>query len=847
MSLALSGHLADSPDESSGPTSYTDQPAAARWYVAIVIALAMVGLAVARPGPGYGHPLIFLFLLTSAAVAALFRVELPLSHEGATLSLSFAFEFASLLLVGPHATMVIAAISAWVQCAVAAEQRNAPHRTAFSMAAVVFSAQAAGLVYYRLGGTLAFLSPGLVGLEKAIVGAASTYFIANTVLVAAAVALESRQPLRKVFNEHVVWSALGYFVGAGVAAIGVLLLPNAGGWFAPMLIGPLYLLFRTYRLHSERVEAEQHRVRDLSNLHLATLEALALAIDAKDQTATTHIRRVQVLAGGLAEAMSLSEADVQGVRTAALLHDIGKLAVPEHILSKPGPLTQEEFDRMRIHPQVGAEIIANVPFPYPVAPLIRCHHERWDGKGYPEGLCAEQIPLGARILSVVDYFDLLTSNRPFHEAMSPDDAIRVLEQEAGQALDPRVVEMFGRSLPTLLALAAREVEPAQRFSFAPHGWETPAEGQATESRKTVFQDIAHAHREIYALYDIAQSLGTSLGISDTIGLIASKLTSLVPFTTCALYLHENGDVLRCRFASGTDAHLIEPLVIRNDEGLVGWVARHQRSLVNARPNADLEAAGATDLTSLRSALVCPLISQQQMIGVIALYHTDLACFTDDHRRLLERVAEQAAGVVNNAIVYEQTRQDSLTDPLTALPNTRFMRTHLERELARAERLQTEVSLIVMDLDEFKAINDRYGHHAGDNALREVARVLRAGIRPYDICVRYAGDEFVIVLSGCGATEADQKRRELQKAIAEIPFEVRPGRLVPLGSSFGFAVFPHDGQAYDTLLATADKRMYEDKNARKMRQVEPPPADPLPGKRPSVFAKMPRQPAADRTH
>ncbi len=216
---------------------------------------------------------------------------------------------------------------------------------------------------------------------------------------------------------------------------------------------PLYLIHRTYGLYFDRVDAEQGRVREMSDLHLATVEALALAIDAKDQTATAHIRRVQVFAAGLAEAMGMSPGDVQGVRTAALLHDIGKLAVPEHILSKPGPLTQEEFQRMKVHPQVGADIIAHVPFPYPVAPLILNHHERWDGKGYPNGLSGEQIPLGARILAAVDYFDALTSERPFHKAMSTEEALQIVQDEAGQALDPSVVDALVRLLPDLEAKA----------------------------------------------------------------------------------------------------------------------------------------------------------------------------------------------------------------------------------------------------------------------------------------------------------------------------------------------------------------------------------------------------------
>jgi diguanylate cyclase (GGDEF)-like protein/putative nucleotidyltransferase with HDIG domain len=854
MSLARSGHVVDS---SAGqprrePASFAEQSIAARIFIAATIVLGIAAMMLQPPGPGYAHPFLFLGLLTASAIASLVRVDLPLANHGATLSSSFAFEFAALLLIGPHATMVIAAASAWVQCTVGRHEKNPLHRTAFSMSALIVTSLVAGLVYREMGGTLASMAPGLVGLEKAIAAAATTYFLINTLLVTTAVGLETNQPVRKIWNEHIVWSALGYFVGAGVAAFGVFLMPGAGIWLAPLLVVPLYLTFSTYRLYFERMTTDQQRLRELSNLHLSTIEALALAIDAKDQTATSHIRRVQIYASGIAEAMGMPASEVEGLKTAALLHDIGKLAVPEHILSKPGALTQEEFQRMKIHPQVGAKILANVPFPYPVVPLVHCHHERFDGKGYPEGLSGEQIPLGARILAAVDFFDALTSERPLHKALTPDAALEALQQEAGAALDPSVVEVLVRLQPDLEA-AASQAEPTHRFSFATADRRliTPAGHRTDLPRESVFEDIALAHREIYALYEIAQSMGTSLGVADTMALIASKLSNLIPFSTCALYLQEeSGDLLRCRFATGVDAELLQPLAIMSGEGLVGWVGRNQRALVNARPSADLEAGGRSAATALRSALVCPLILNDQLIGTIALYHTEPGCYTDDHRRLLERVAEQASAVVNNSILFEQTKRDSLTDPLTGLPNTRFMFVHLTRELARAERLDTEVSLLVMDLDGFKEINDSHGHHTGDKALREVARVLRNGIRPYDICVRYAGDEFVVVLSGCGAVEAEQKQRELQRAIEEIPFEVRPGKTVQLGSSFGYAVFPRDGKAYETLLSTADRRMYEDKAIRKSRAAataETPPASDAATPRPSVFAKMPRQPAADRTH
>jgi diguanylate cyclase (GGDEF)-like protein/putative nucleotidyltransferase with HDIG domain len=590
---------------------------------------------------------------------------------------------------------------------------------------------------------------------------------------------------------------------------------------ASVLLVPavLYLAYRAYDFFRGRLDEERRHAQQMSELHLATIEALALAIDAKDQTVHNHVGRVQIYAIAVARELGLSDMEVQAVKTAALLHDIGKLAVPEHILAKPGPLTPEEFQKVRIHPQVGADIIANVPFPYPVAPLIKHHHERWDGRGYPSGLKGEEIPLGARILCLVDYYDALTSTRPYHRPMSEEAAVALIEQESGTALDPAIVKAFRAVLPKLRADVQRADFAPPRLAMRPKLSEgAPMLGSpraVSPDRPSVFDDIAVAHREIYALYEIAQTMGTSLGVADTMALISSKLTSLVPFSTCALFLYaENSDSLYCRFATGTDSELIQQLALRTGQGLSGWVARNRRPLVNARPIADFEAAGSTLPTALQSALVCPLLSGDLFIGTLAVYHTTPSFYQDDHRRLLDRVCEQAAAVIHNALVFEHTQEASLTDPLTGLPNTRSMFLHLSRELSRAARLKAEVSLLVMDLNDFKEINDSFGHQVGDRALRDVSQMLQATIRPYDMCVRYAGDEFIVVLVGCGREEAESKKLELQQAVERIVFEPRPGKVVPLSISAGAAVFPADGDSYESLLAKADSRMYHDKGLRK---------------------------------
>jgi diguanylate cyclase (GGDEF)-like protein/putative nucleotidyltransferase with HDIG domain len=801
-------------------------PLPARIFVSSVIAVGAVLLVYFFPLNSFRSPdPILLLLLMLSSITSVFKVNLPLARSGSTMSVSYAVDFASLLLLGPNQTMIVAAVSAWSQCTFRIKERNPLYRTFFSMGCLVITVQAAGVVYRWLmdPATLATqeFTPWILALPKPLVGVATTYFVINTAMIATAIALSTRQNMVKVWNENFLWSAPSYFVGAGAAALAFGIFNFLSiRWLLPLAAAPLWLTYHGYKMYMGRIDDEQRHVREMADLHLATIEALALAIDAKDQTSQSHIRRVQLYAAALARALGMSENDIQGVKTAALLHDIGKLAVPEHILSKPGPLTPEEFQKIRAHPKVGADIISAVPFPYPVSPLILSHHERWDGKGYPAGLKGEDIPLGARILSVVDYFDALMAERPYHKAMGFDAAVGLLQQEAGKGLDPRVVDKFIELLPALQRDALTLEQVMRRASTSeeqPNAVGMPATGLMPEpAKKNVFDDIALAHREIYALYEIAQAMGTSLGVADTMALISAKLSNLVPFSCAALFLYdEDSETLRCRFATGVDAEIIQQITVHTGEGLTGWVARNRRALVNARPSADLEAAGRSDLqTNLQSALVCPLLFSERFIGTLSVYHVDAAYYRDDHRRLLDRVSEQAAAVINNSMLFEQTQEDSLTDPLTGLPNTRFLFMHLTRELARAERLKQDVALLVMDLDNFKSINDSHGHHVGDRALCEVARVLRTAIRPYDICVRYAGDEFIVVLSGCNAEEAETKRAELQQNIDDVYFEARPGKRVELGISVGAAVFPQDGESYEALLATADSRMYQDKSRRK---------------------------------
>jgi len=781
------------------------RPVAGQVYVYAMIALGAVVVASALVSLEFSRPGLFAVLLVLSVVSSALKVDMPLGVGSSCVSLSYAVDFTALLLLGPAPTMLIAVTSGWSQCTFRMQERNPAYKTLFSMATLAVSVAAAGATYTRLGGTYGSLPASPL---QPLMAAAMVYFLVNSFAVAAAFALSRGRGVFRVWHDNFLWAISSYVVGTIAAGIAVEVFNRAGEWHTSLAFVPLGLTYRTYRIYLKRIADEQKRVAEWAQLHRESTEVLARAIQAKDEGGSRHVERVQYYATALARSLELSDQDRQGVEIAALLHDIGKLAVPEHILSKPGPLTADERKKMQMHAQIGAEIVSAVPFPCPVAPLIRSHHERWDGKGYPSGLRGEQIPVGARVLSVVDFFDALTSGRPYRPALSPEAAVRMMQGEAGKAFDPAIVARFTQLLPVLTPPTHDVFD--QRMMRASGGRSQPSSGGA-RAEANAFAKIASANRENYALYDIAQSMGRSMSLAETMTLVSAKLSALVPFSLCALFVRRGDEDLRCRFAIGQHADLLENASIAEGHGLSGWVARHRRPLINGLPIAEFKAAGmpAANL-QLHSALICPLTVGEQVIGTIALYHHTAESYTDDHRRVLDQVALQAASVVHNALLFERSEEQALKDPLTGLANPRALQFQVARELGRARRTSTPFSVILLDLDDFKIINDAYGHLAGDRALQEVAKVLQQTTRSYDTCIRYGGDEFVVLLSSCGRAEADERRRRLQEAIAAIKLRTPDGREIALKVSAGASVFPEDGETYERLLARADRRMYRNK-------------------------------------
>ncbi|MEP6916056.1 MAG: HD domain-containing phosphohydrolase, partial [Acidobacteriota bacterium] len=732
------------------------------------------------------QPTLFAVLLGLAVATSSAKIELPLGRSQSNLSFSHAVNFWALFTLGPAETVCIAAVSAWAQSTLRAGARNPFHRIIFNVTSLAVTVGVAGL---PLGYMMGAGAPVIAALLRAAAVVAPLYFFVNTGLVACAIALSTHQSIAHVWQRNFVWSAPSYLAGAGLAAVAAI--ASARGWFGwlALLALPLYLVFRSYHLVVARLREEQNETRRAMDVQFATIEALALAIEAKAGSTPEHIQSIQQYAGTLAEAAGLTEADVQAVRTAALLHDIGNMAVPEHILSKPDKLTPEEFERVKIHPRVGAEILRNVPFGAPVSELVLSHHERWDGLGYPAGLRGEAIPIGARILAIADCYSTLQTIRPYRPARSAAEAIAVLREYAGTSFDPSLVDLLAARLETSEAVPANDA---------------PSTNDWTEEDGSVaLQDIAGTHREEQMLYDIAQALGSSLGVQDAMALIQEKVSRLVPFATCALFLGDDQDGYACRFAHGPGT-----------EALTKWTPRSWSDIALRMPScADGRAAHGEELTSL---LPCRLTFDGRPIGGLVLYHTVPGCFTDEHRRVFGRVSEQAAAVIFNSTRFEQTQHESHTDSLTGLANRRSLDRQFEAGLEHAAQNHGSITVVVLDLDRLKEINDTYGHEAGDRALRAVGSVLWTAVRKNDVCARFAGDEFVVLLRDCSPEQGERRVLELQNAVGAYPFEPRPGVRVSLSISAGPARYPLDGATFEELLAAADERMYRDKAGRRSR-------------------------------
>ncbi|HJP95547.1 MAG TPA: diguanylate cyclase [Pyrinomonadaceae bacterium] len=589
---------------------------------------------------------------------------------------------------------------------------------------------------------------------------------------------------------------------------------------APLSLFATYLIYRNAH---QRLQSKTEEVEALSQLHLATAEALATAIDAKDQTTHCHVRRVQIYAAGMGEVFELPPEEIAALKAGALLHDIGKLAVPPHILNKPGPLTPAEFEKMKIHTVVGAQILGRVDFPYPVIPIIRHHHEQWDGRGYPDKLRGEQIPITARIISVVDCFDSVREDRPFRRSMTTDEAIALLRRGAGIHFDPVVVDQFIKHLPRFEAEIVRlglQHQPVSHLVDPPIQLSTIDMAQTRERGSYIAYDqIKKAHREVYALYEIARTFGTSLDVEHTLEILVDKVGHVVPFDTCIVYLYdESKGYATARHVVGKNAQKLAGRAIAPGDGVTGFALANRRHINQLHPSLDFTDINPEAGIKYRSMAALPLFKDDVLLGALSVYSSELEQYSDDHMRLLETVTRLASDALGNAIQHAEAESNALTDPLTSLPNARYLALRFEEEAARARRTDRSFQVVMMDLDEFKDVNDTYGHKVGDKMLREVGHIIHSQLREYDFLARYGGDEFVALVQEVVGAQVEELCARIESAVSKFSLSVGKNRFASVGISVGTATFGVNGETLDQLVIQADREMYRTKSSHRSARI-----------------------------
>jgi diguanylate cyclase (GGDEF)-like protein/putative nucleotidyltransferase with HDIG domain len=659
-------------------------------------------------------------------------------------------------------------------------------------------------------------NPATLGGWFPAILAATTYCLLYVVLASAKTWLMEPVAFSAEFKKHYSVATPAFLS----FAFGAALLNHCAlrvGYAVYLLAVPFGLFVLTmFKIYSGKLEESARRLSELSQLQMSIIETLALAIDAKDHSTHGHARRVQVYAVGIAKSMGIdNREDVEALSTAALLHDIGKLAIPEYILSKPGKLTDSEFAKMKSHVEIGANILEPIRFPYPVVPIIRYHHERVNGSGYPYGIKGHEIPLGSKILAVADTFDALTAQRTYRSPLAVADAIELIRRESGVCFDPEVVTAF---LPvaeaTAQEVAALDLNKLAEKTHLPEGLPGTDQAHKIWLRKKGFTEIASTHREIYAMYEIFQTVGKSLNLQDTLRIICTKLQSVVPFTSSVVYLkNKKNDMVHPAMVTGEYSEQLGRNWINLGEGLTGYSIAFNQQVVNSDPGLDFHNLAYLERPhQLVNAMIFPLKAKDTVLGAIALYSSDpdKDAFTEDHVRLMETVSERAAMAIQNALSFEFLEENSLTDPLTGLPNSRYMFMAFEQNVKKAERTKEKMAVLVMDLNSFKQINDQYGHKVGDEVLIKVSETLQKEMRKYDTCIRYAGDEFVAFLYNAERDTAEKIAARIRKSVTALVLKVRPGKEVRLGISVGMSMYPEDGVELTQLFTVADTQMYSDK-------------------------------------
>jgi putative nucleotidyltransferase with HDIG domain len=784
------------------PRRFAQLPRLTRAYIGVVTVVGSATIAHSFVHL-YQHntpwPWTILALLTLVSGSA--TVTLP--DLPAVVSVSETFVFTSVLLFGSAAGTLTVALDALIISFWSYRKGHSAYKILFNVCAVSLTLWTSSQIYYQLapygplyGLDLKAESIRISALLLPLLAFTVAYYAINTWLITLAIALERNAAPLAIWRQNFAWLALNYFGGASVAVLLVTYTRDLDYTLLLIIVPLLIILYFTFSTSMGRVKDSNEHLQELNSLYMATIETLAMAIDAKDQITHGHIRRVQLYAVGLAKSMGVTEeAQIRAIEAAALLHDMGKLAVPEYILNKPGPLTPAEFEKMKLHASVGADILSAIGFPYPVVPIVRHHHESWDGNGYPDRLAGSDIPMGARILSVVDCFDALTSDRPYRPRLSDRDAIKILHDRRGTMYDPLVVDTFVRVHPSLAASV--DSQPTQTSSLRAIAAASTVPATFEESRTNRFEEIAASSDEMLTLFELARSLTATMGAQDASDLIANHLRRLVPSSACVFYLYdEEADELVASHASGENVALIKGLRVPRGQRLCGWVAANRMTIRNSDPVLDLGESARAMSPRPRSCLSTPLIAGDSLVGVLSLYSSNKDAYSEEHERIVEVIARQVSGTVRQAQAAERARKSSFKDQSTGLPNLNHLIEFIEAQLADVNRPHP-FCLIVVKFDGRDVVPTA---KEMEDAIAAVKRTLR----PADLLFRSGLNELAGLLLNTERAGADPIAARVRAAFMDLV-----GERTIVSFRIGVAYGPADATQGQQLLGFARDRAASD--------------------------------------
>jgi diguanylate cyclase (GGDEF)-like protein/putative nucleotidyltransferase with HDIG domain len=716
------------------------------------------------------HPVGVQWFILAALTIVSGSASVKLPSSPASISISETFVITAVLLFGPAEGTVLTAIDGLVISFWLSKRHDEPQRALFNVSAPALSAWCSAHLFFLVA-RIPPLVQQAAPLNQILPGLtlfALTYFGLNSWLVTFAIAIERRSAPLRIWRDNFLLLSLNYFAGASVAILLVGFTRTIDLGYIGIVLPLLLILYFTFQATMSRIDDANKHVEQLNRLYLSTIETFAMAIDAKDQVTHGHIRRVQQLAMTLAGEIGIhDESLLKAIEAAALLHDMGKLAVPEYILNKPGKLTHTEFEKMKLHAGVGADILSAVDFPYPVVPIVRHHHENWDGTGYPAGLKGTDIPIGARILSVVDCFDALTSDRPYRPRLSDEEAMRIVFERRGTMYDPLVVDTFARIHNAVLPdIVDRGPSPKLLKEIA-----IGRKAAATPLSPPALDEISASADEMLTLYELARGLAGRVTMSEAGDIIANHLRRLVPSSLGVFYIYDKtADDLEARHVVGEGVSLIRGLRIPLGQRLSGWVAANRQTICNSDPVLDLGDAARVAGQRLRHCLSTPMLDGEDLIGVLSLYTTESIGFSDDHRRVIEVVGHQIAHTFKQAI---DSGRHSAKDPLTALPSIAQLEQLVRRQVSGTTPNAT-FGLLLIDVLDLERIVAVHGVDSGEAVLRHVLEHTRGALRIADILFRNSDGEFVAFLHETDSETTDNIAGRVRTSIDEHAFVYRDG-------------------------------------------------------------------------